>query len=342
MTSSAIDLKPLVSIIINNYNYGCFIRKAIESAITQTYQNIEVIIVDDGSTDESRDIIGEYRSRCILILKENGGQASAFNVGIAAAKGEYILLLDSDDYIYPDAIDVCVKLFPKGYSRIFFNLDLIDGENKPINGKRGENVFQNFDGNVFKALAENDIFAVVPTSGNFFEASKLKKVLPIPENEYKICADIFLFIRTAHNGPVRSVDRRLGAYRIHGSNNFCPKSSSFSKNRIKNQVENIYKNKELIEEGCKKEGYGYSFKIIEKNFVVLNTLFAAYVMKIDTPKNYPLSISDLLRLSIRFLFFGDGYITKRGPQFLYFLALIFLPKVYAILLIRLMHFNMNR
>jgi glycosyltransferase involved in cell wall biosynthesis len=68
---------PLVSILINNYNYGRFLTEAIDSALNQTYSNIEVIVVDDGSTDNSQEIIKSYQDKIIPILKPNGGQASA-------------------------------------------------------------------------------------------------------------------------------------------------------------------------------------------------------------------------------------------------------------------------
>src|SRR5207248_11792671 len=86
--------RPLVSILINNYNYGRFLRDAIDSALRQTYTNTEVIVVDDGSTDDSRQIIAGYGSRIVPVLKENGVQASAFNAGFAASKGQWICFLD--------------------------------------------------------------------------------------------------------------------------------------------------------------------------------------------------------------------------------------------------------
>ena len=73
---------PLVSIIINNYNYGNFLPIAISSALKQTYSNVEVVVVDDGSTDNSREVVAGYGDHIVPILKENGGQASAFNSGV--------------------------------------------------------------------------------------------------------------------------------------------------------------------------------------------------------------------------------------------------------------------
>jgi len=94
-------LGPLVSVLINNFNYGRFLSDAIDSALGQSYSNTEIIVVDDGSTDGSRDVIRGYGNRIISLFKPNGGQASAFNSAFAASKGEWILFLDSDDYFAP-------------------------------------------------------------------------------------------------------------------------------------------------------------------------------------------------------------------------------------------------
>jgi glycosyltransferase involved in cell wall biosynthesis len=91
---------PLVSIIINNYNYGRFVREAIDSGLNQTYSHKEVIVVDDGSTDDSREIIASYGNGITSVLKENGGQASAFNAGFAVSQGDIICFLDADDIFY--------------------------------------------------------------------------------------------------------------------------------------------------------------------------------------------------------------------------------------------------
>src|SRR5262245_61685550 len=93
--------EPLVSIIINNYNYGRFLEEAINSALDQTYRKTEVIVVDDGSTDNSRQVIADHNDQIITVLKDNGGQASAFNAGFIRSHGEIIIFLDSDDILLP-------------------------------------------------------------------------------------------------------------------------------------------------------------------------------------------------------------------------------------------------
>ena len=104
----------LISIIINNYNYGRFLAAAIDSALHQTYANTEVIVVDDGSTDDSKKIIAGYGNRIRPVLKTNGGQASAFNAGFAASTGDIICMLDSDALFYPNKAQILADLKDKG------------------------------------------------------------------------------------------------------------------------------------------------------------------------------------------------------------------------------------
>src|SRR6266404_6343268 len=103
--------QPQVSIIIDNYNYGRFLGQAIESALDQAYSRTEVIVVDDGSTDNSREVISRYGSRIVPVLQENRGQAAAFNQGFLHCQGEVVLFLDSDDGLLPTAATRAVEAF---------------------------------------------------------------------------------------------------------------------------------------------------------------------------------------------------------------------------------------
>ena len=91
---------PPASIIITSYNYEKFLPRAIDSALKQTYPEKEIIVVDDGSTDNSRHIINSYGDQITPVFKENGGRASALNAGFFASQGEIIFLLDADDIFF--------------------------------------------------------------------------------------------------------------------------------------------------------------------------------------------------------------------------------------------------
>src|SRR5512140_2792158 len=100
-----VNSDPLVSIIITNYNYGRFLASAIESALRQRYPAIEVIVVDDGSTDNSREVMGCYEKRIVPVFKQNGGQASSMNAGFSQSHGEIVIFLDADDMLLPGTVE---------------------------------------------------------------------------------------------------------------------------------------------------------------------------------------------------------------------------------------------
>jgi glycosyltransferase involved in cell wall biosynthesis len=103
--------QPLVSVIIANFNYGRFLPDCLESIFAQTYQPIEVVVVDDGSTDDSREVLENYRARIKTVWQSNAGQAAALSAGFEQCKGEIICLLDADDGWYPHKVRRLVDTF---------------------------------------------------------------------------------------------------------------------------------------------------------------------------------------------------------------------------------------
>jgi glycosyltransferase involved in cell wall biosynthesis len=103
----------LVSVIIPTFNSGQYIKAALESVFNQTYKNIEVIVVDDGSTDNTRVVLEAFMKQIKYIYKENGGPASARNRGVKEAKGEFIAFLDADDMWLPEKIELQFGVFVK-------------------------------------------------------------------------------------------------------------------------------------------------------------------------------------------------------------------------------------
>jgi len=102
-------MEPLVSVIIPTYNYGHLLSKAIDSVIAQTYKNIELIIIDDGSTDNTKSVVESYDNKFTYINQNNTGVSSARNHGIIISNGQYVAFLDADDIWYQDKISVQVQ-----------------------------------------------------------------------------------------------------------------------------------------------------------------------------------------------------------------------------------------
>lgn len=107
--------KPLVSVVMPTYNYAAYIQRAIDSCLEQGYPNIEIIVVDDGSTDNTAEIVQalvrQYPARLKYVRQQNAGASAARNAGLALAGGDYIAFLDSDDCFTPDAIETRLRAF---------------------------------------------------------------------------------------------------------------------------------------------------------------------------------------------------------------------------------------
>ncbi len=103
------DPTPLVTVVIPTYNYGAYVGQAIDSVLAQTYPAVEVVVVDDGSTDDTPARLAAYGGRIRVVRQENRGLSAARNAGIAAATGEYVALLDSDDAFHPRKLELQMR-----------------------------------------------------------------------------------------------------------------------------------------------------------------------------------------------------------------------------------------
>ncbi|GAP97001.1 glycosyltransferase family 2 protein [Leptolyngbya sp. NIES-2104] len=219
-------MNPLVSIIINNYNYADYLGAAIESALSQSYSNIEVIVVDDGSTDSSRAIIAHYGDRILPILKSNGGQASAFNAGFAASRGEFICFLDSDDVLIRDRVSIELQALinspDAGWS--YHQLSFIDKAGLPLaqSPEPLPEAIYRFD---FRQEMQQGTLNHIPlplpgTDGYLYRRSHLQQILPMPEGEGVSLNDSYLQYASFALSKGIALTAQLHQQRIHGNNSF--------------------------------------------------------------------------------------------------------------------------
>lgn len=209
---------PLVSILINNYNYGFFLGDAIDSALAQDYEKVEVVVVDDGSTDNSRALIERYGGRIVSVMKKNGGQASAFNAGFAASNGDIICFLDSDDLFAREKVSCVLEIF-KDNPRIGWCFDRV----KEFDNKTGEHYprpvkcrFGPWDAREM-VVAGKAPYVPTATSGLSFRRDTLARILPMPER-IRITSDNYVKIVALALAEGWMASQELSLQRIHDDN----------------------------------------------------------------------------------------------------------------------------
>lgn len=212
---------PLVSIIVNNHNYGRFLGAAIDSAQAQQYTPLEVVVVDDGSTDGSREIIAGYGDRIQAVYQENGGQGAAFNAGFAASHGAVVDFLDADDLLYPDAASRAVAaLADSVLVQWLAPLDMVDAAGQPIGAVTPSVPMASGDLRDRVVAWGPWAYPVTPSTGNFWPRHYLEQVLPMPAERYRLGADEYLSAIAPFYGRLAATDRPAGCYRAHGANNY--------------------------------------------------------------------------------------------------------------------------
>lgn len=214
-----------VDIVITNHNYGAFVTEALESARRQTHSNVNVIVVDDGSTDDSPERLRPYADVVEIVLKKNGGQASALNEGIARCSGDVVLLLDADDRLLPHAAERVAAAFAADprLAKLQFRMAVIDAAGRPTGVMKPP--VQHFRvpvGDLRRAeLAFPFDLTWLPTSATAFRSAVVRRILPIPERDYpRWGADWYLGHLSALLGPAGALDEVCAEYRVHGANGY--------------------------------------------------------------------------------------------------------------------------
>lgn len=211
-------MAPLVSIVIDNFNYDRYLAASIDSALAQDHPEVEVIVADDGSTDGSHKVIAGYRDRLAdVVLKQNGGQASALNAGFAVAGGEIVIFLDADDMLDPAAASAVVAAWSPGCSKVQFRLTIVDSAGEASGSFPDAGVTMP-SGDVVPIVAAVGGYTSAVMSGNAYGRALLERIMPIPEQDFRISADGYLNALAPVYGPIVSIDRELGSYRRHDSN----------------------------------------------------------------------------------------------------------------------------
>jgi glycosyltransferase involved in cell wall biosynthesis len=216
--------RPLVSIIINNHNYGRFLGAAIDSVLAQDYVPKEILVIDDGSTDNSGEVLDKYVGLLTPILKENGGQASAINSGVQASQGEIVCFLDADDCFGAGKVERLVEAFVHlGLNAkpllIHHRLHVIDAAGNLIDrqliGRLHDSPLNLYPyAKRYRSLP----YEGSPTSGLSLNRHLISRLFPIPEKGISTSADDFVVKGASLIGELYSLQDVLGSYRVHGKN----------------------------------------------------------------------------------------------------------------------------
>lgn len=203
-----------VSVIIPTYNYARFLGEAVDSALAQTHPPLEVIVVDDGSTDATSDVLASYGDRIRVLRQGNQGVATARNTGIAAARGEYLAFLDADDIWKPRKLELQMARFEADPS---FGLVLCGWESFDPSGKTIEVQVKGKEGRVASALLRMDPETIGAAGSTVVVPKRVAEEIGGFDSRLPPSEDWDFCYRVAVRYPFGHVAEPLLRYRLHGS-----------------------------------------------------------------------------------------------------------------------------
>jgi glycosyltransferase involved in cell wall biosynthesis len=208
---------PLISVIIPNFNYDAYVGAAIDSALNLDWPRVEVIVIDDGSTDNSRAVLAQYGSRITTIFQENSGQLVACNKGFALSRGEIVIVLDSDDVLHPSLVRELVAIWTPRVSKVQVQMRTIDARGEPTGSVFPQYPVVPRPDQIRKWAARSSAYPTPPGSGNAYSRWFLECIFPLSDtcgtanDSYSLAAAPFL-------GDVLTIAKPLVSYRVHGKN----------------------------------------------------------------------------------------------------------------------------
>ena len=206
---------PLISVIIPNHNYARFLDKAITSVQSQTYPNLEIIVVNNGSTDESLQVLRKYESQVVLIDQANLGQAGARNSGLKAAKGDLIAFLDANDFWQNDKLEKQIRLITPETELVYCGISRFRDES----GRIESILLSQFKGNCHHYFTDLPAVSIVLSgeSTSLFTRNLLNLVGNF-DPELNSASGWDFFRRCSVLTNFNFVPEPLTNYRLHSSN----------------------------------------------------------------------------------------------------------------------------
>lgn len=205
-----------LSVVIPNHNYAEFVGQAIESALALDWPRVEVIVVDDGSTDGSRAVIGRYARQVTTILQANAGQKAACNAGFARSRGDVVIFLDSDDLLDPSLPSELMRVWQPGVSKVQFQMQIVDADGRPTGALLPQFGVMPSAQKIRQWALSAGSYPTPPGSGNAYARPFLDRIFPLEGKE--AACDSYCLSAAPYLGDVVTVAKPLVSYRVHGRN----------------------------------------------------------------------------------------------------------------------------
>ncbi|MBH5369003.1 glycosyltransferase family 2 protein [Bradyrhizobium glycinis] len=207
-----------LSVVIPNYNYAKYVGAAIQSALDVRWPHVEVVVVDDGSTDNSLEVIAAFGDKVIVVAQANAGQMQSCVNGFRRTSGDVIIFLDSDDALHPDVMSEIAAVWSDRASKFQFQMRAIDADGNPTGNILPQFFVVPTPQQVRQWATTSGVYPTPPGSGNAYPRWVAERIFDFKSDFVDRAPDSYLVTAAPIYGDVITIPKLLVDYRVHGEN----------------------------------------------------------------------------------------------------------------------------
>ncbi|MGL3111449.1 glycosyltransferase family 2 protein [Bradyrhizobium sp. BR 1432] len=284
---------PRLSVVIPNHNYAAYVGSAIRSALDIRWSNVEVIVVDDGSTDHSLDVINEFADEVTIISQANAGQMMSCVNGFRRSSGDIIIFLDSDDALRPDVMTEIVSVWSKAASKYQFQMRVIDADGQPTGNVLPQYFSCPSSEDVRKWMATTGAYPTPPGSGNAYPKWFVERVFGFESDFVDRAPDSYLLAAAPACGEIVTLTKPLADYRVHGLNHGA--FLQLDDTRFAREIDLTRRRYKFFSEIARTEKLPVAPDALKRNLIFLCLRIASFKLR---PDLHPIAADSSLSIAV--------------------------------------------
>jgi glycosyltransferase involved in cell wall biosynthesis len=313
-----------LSVIIPNYNYAEYVGIAIRSALEVHWPRVEVIVVDDGSTDGSPEVIGAFAGDVTIIRQANAGQMPSCVNGFRRSSGELVIFLDSDDVLHPNVMTEIASVWSEAASKFQFQMRVVDAKGDPTGSILPQYFSHPTPQDIHDWAMTAGVYPTPPGSGSAYPRWFVERVFNFKSDFVDRAPDSYLIAAAPAYGDVITIPKPLVDYRVHGLNHGA--HLHLDDSRFAREVDLTRRRHKFFTEVASSVGLPVAAEALYRNLLFLCLRTASYALRPDIHPVPQESSKRILVDSFKALAYPQGFsYPQRISLFFWTLCVLFSP-----------------
>ena len=315
----------VLSVVIPNHNYADYVGTAVKSALDIRWPNVEVIVVDDGSTDNSLEVVKAYAERITIISQANAGQMPSCVNGFRRCTGDVVIFLDSDDALHPDIMTEIAAVWSDRASKFQFQMRVIDAKGNPTGSILPQYFTHPTPEDIRTWVVTTGVYPTPPGSGSAYPRAVVDQIFGFKSDFVDRAPDSYLIAAAPAYGDVVTIPKPLVDYRVHGLNHGA--HLHLDDSRFAREVDLTRRRHKFFTEVASSVGMSVDAGALNRNLLFLCLRAASYSLRPDSHCIAGDSAMQIAFATFKALAFPQGFSkAQRTSLFLWMILALFGPR----------------